>query len=303
MGKKLALVGSDNLYHLGAKGYLTVDGVYKSVKKMYLTQNGVHRLVFGGGVDVGAMVITYSAAGGMQDAGVVTMGDGKQYRLLTLTKSGTLTVPEEVQAEVWMCGGGANGVSTAANVYGDGGAGAYTATGAVALATSTTAVIGAGDSGASSFGAIQTKACSGKNGGTGGGGAYNSTPGTGDGVDKHPFGDSAFFPNAHCGGGGAGQYMSGGPMATNLYIGGNGGTNGGNGQAAGSTTSGAGGEFGGGNGGYADYTGATAGSAATFYGSGGGGGGLVSTMFTSGAAGGSGYQGVIYIRIPVEQAA
>lgn len=305
MGKKLAVVGSDNLYHLGAKGYLTVDGVHKSVKKMYLTQGGVHRLVFGGGIDIATMVIGYSAADGMQDAGVVTMGDGKQYRLLTLTKSGTLTVPEEVQAEVWMCGGGANGSNGSSyGMAGYGGAGAFTATGALTLGASTVAVIAAGDRGASSIGSIQTATigttiC---NGGTGGGGNLEGTHGKGDGVDKHPFGDTTYFPDAHCAGGGGGGQNS--PSIGVSLTGGAGGTNGGNGSPAKSANGdgGAGGEKGGGKGGRASVGPDSAGGDATFYGSGGGGGACLEFMGTvQGANGGAGYQGVIYVRIPVNQ--
>ena len=190
MGKKLALTGSDNLYHLGSRAYFTADGVHKSVKKMYLTQNGVHRLVFGGGIDIAGMVIGYS--GNMTDSGVVTMS-GKQYRLLTLTSSGTLTVPEEVQAEVWMCGGGAKGTTSTNGIGGSGGAGAYSATDTLTLTTSTIATIGAGGSGISSFGSIQTKACSGYNGGTGAGTIGGYPVGTGDGLTKYPFGDTAYF--------------------------------------------------------------------------------------------------------------
>lgn len=303
MGKKLALVGSDNCYHLGSKAYLVGDdGLYHSAKKIYKVKGGVYRLVFGGGVDVGAMVITYSADGGMTDAGIVTMGDGKQYRLLTLTKSGTLTVPEEVQAEVWMCGGGANGGSSwslsSTYVSGDGGAGAYTATGSLALGLTTTAVVGAA-SGKSSFGSVATKACSGNNGGSGGGHGSSvgggTGGGTGDGIDKHPFGDSTYFSKAHCAGGGGGGMKYYGTDKN----GGAGGTNGsaGGDAVAGTGLGGAGGSYGGGAGGAAG----SVGSKATFYGSGGGGGGLMNTGIN--VSGGVGYQGVIYIRIPVEQAA
>ena len=311
MGKKLAVVGSDNCYHLGSKAYLVRDdGLYHSAKKIYKVKDGVYRLVFGGGVDVGAMVIGYSAAGGMQDAGVVTMGDGKQYRLLTLTKSGTLTVPEEVQAEVWMCGGGVDGIggdplNTDASC---GGAGSHIATGALKLAKSNVAVIGAGNNGLSSFGGLQNKESAGKNGGTGGGGL--TAGGTGDGVDKHPFADSVYFPDAHCGGGAAGATATLIMPPAQTKSGGNGGTNGGSGKTgtAGSSlpvSGGVGGVKGGGSGGnVTNMTTFTSGQDATFYGSGGGGGALTtSTAGNKSSAGGAGYQGVIYIRIPVEQAA
>lgn len=54
-------------------------------------------------VDVSALAIAYT--GNMTDE-IVTMGDGNQYRLLTLISSGTLSIPAEVKADVWLCGGG-----------------------------------------------------------------------------------------------------------------------------------------------------------------------------------------------------
>ncbi len=289
----------------------------------------VHRLCFSGGVDVAAMEISYSASGGMQDAGIVTMGDGKQYRLLTITKSGTLTVGEDVKAEVWMCGGGTSGWP-AYNSGAGGGAGAYVAQGVITLTGSMSAVIGSGGSstaagsicspgGISSFGNISTKATAnttlnnlannngaGVSGGTGGGSAMQLTGGSGDGLTKYPFGDTAYFTKPHCAGGGAGAhaaewYLAGSSVAYRAH-GGSGGTNGGNGLqgsvAPGIPVPGSGGEYGGGQGGTINGNGGDA----TFYGSGGGGGAYdeyYGDIVKSGS--GSGYQGVIYIRIPVEK--
>ena len=110
----------------------------------------------------------------------------------------------------------------------------------------------------------------------------------------------------HCAGGGQGAYeheTSDGSIEGNS--GGNGGTNGSNGYPGGrvivsSPSRGEGGSYGGGTGGSISN-----GENATYYGSGGGGGGRYkkpddSTTFSYG---GSGYQGIVYIRIPENQAA
>ena len=123
---------------------------------------------------------------------------------------------------------------------------------------------------------------------------YAQRVGSGDGIAKYPFGDSTTF-KSHCAGGGGGPasfYDHSQPYPTTTS-GGNGGSNGGNGGYAGSG-SGAGGDYGGGRGG------SYGGSAATFYGGGGGGGGANGDNNSggSGYAGGAGYQGVVYIRVP-----
>lgn len=304
MGKNLAIT-SGAKHMIGKKMYLTDSNlVHRAVKKAYLTLEGVHRLCYeaGGGVDT--MGISYS--GDMIDAGIVTMTDG-EYRLLTLTSSGTLSVDTAVTADAWMCGGGSNGYAapTSNSAGGGGGAGAYTATGRVTLSGSMLATVGAGGGGVTSFGTLSTKQVDtaavsvrgygGKSGGTGGGVGSSDANyvGKGDGVSKYPFLDTAYFENPHCGGGGAGGYTS----AYFKLRGGNGGTNGSDGSLGGSSSSasgGTGGSYGGGNGG----SGGKGGSAATYYGSGGGGGGATDERQYGG---GAGYQGVIYIRIPVNQ--
>ena len=70
------------------------------------------------GINVAALAIVYT--GNMTDE-IVTMGDGNDYRLLTLTSSGTLSVPKEVIADVWLCGGGAHGCSGDPGAGGGGG--------------------------------------------------------------------------------------------------------------------------------------------------------------------------------------
>lgn len=139
--------------------------------------------------------------------------------------------------------------------------------------------------------------------GTGGGGNV----GTPDGRSKYPFGDSSYF-NIHCGGGGDGAYYgTSGPI---YHKGGAGGTNGSAGSpySTGSSlplTGGAAGDASAGAGGGVTSTyseGQQPGSNAHYYGGGGGAGGQTyqnSTGYEWAASSGAGYQGVIWIRIPV----
>lgn len=62
-----------------------------------------------GGVDVANLLIQGSCT--FTDYGVVTMGDGNDYRLLAITQSGNLVLSEPVNMEVCVVGGGANGAS------------------------------------------------------------------------------------------------------------------------------------------------------------------------------------------------
>lgn len=267
-------------------------------------------------------IITYT--GTMTDQ-IVIMSN-VAYRLLTLTSSGTLTLSKSRKADVWMVAGGNT------EYYGSGGAGGFSEQeNGVQIAGSMAAVVGAGGvysgrggsrGGLSSFGGTATKdpksTPSTKIGGTGGGGCGNDTfsSGYGDSKSKYPFGDTggaaaqntgnivAGTDKPHSGGGG-------GAGSNNLdedvwYNGGNGGTNGGSGSApsGNGNSGGSGGNHGGGNGGKGERgtTDANGGSA-TFYGSGGGAAGIYVT--SSGKAyygsGGNGYQGIIYVRIPLDQ--
>ena len=258
----------------------------------------------GSGIDVAALSITYTGA--YTDYGMVTMSDGARYRLLAFTASGTLSIEQPVNCEVCVVGGGANGAKAAGNRGGDGGAGAYLKNQSVSAYNGGSVVVGAGQ-GVSSIADVSVNAVSGKNGGTGAGG---HTAGTGDGISKYPFEDTGYSLWAgkpHCGGGGQGAYASREFSDTGAgYSGGNGGTNGGNGypQASSWTSSpsgGVGGSYGGGNGNGGE--GAGQGENATYYGSGAGGG--LCYKHTDGKVlyynGGSGYQGIVYIRIPVIQ--
>lgn len=249
-------------------------------------------------VDVSALSITYTGA--HTDYGMVTMSDGARYRLLAFTSSGTLSIEQPVNCEVCVVGGGANGTKATYSGGGDGGAGAYLKKQSVSAYNGGSVVVGARQ-GVSSIADVSVNAVSGKNGGTGAGG---NTAGTGDGISKYPFEDTGYSLWAgkpHCAGGGQGVENYDGMG----HSGGNGGTNGGNGYPRSGYVSnpsgGAGGSYGGGAGGNritAD------GGNATYYGSGAGGGRHYSSDgYESLGNGGSGYQGIVYIRIPEDQAA
>ena len=249
------------------------------------------------GVDISALSITYTGA--YTDYGMVTMSDGARYRLLAFTSSGTLSIEQPVNCEVCVVGGGANGAKATSSGGGDGGAGAYLKNQSVSAYNGGSVVVGARQ-GVSSIADVSVNAVSGRNGGTGAGG---KTAGTGDGIPKYPFEDTGYSlwtGKPHCAGGGQGvTYYDGQGMN-----GGNGGTNGGNGYPRGSSyvsnpSGGVGGSYGGGAGGMGSGTGN--GGNATYYGSGAGGGRLDSSSVLGN--GGSGYQGIVYMRIPGEPVA
>ena len=207
----------------------------------------------------------------------ITSG-GVTYDLYTLTGSGTLTVTGTAKnVDVWCCGGGA----TYSNY--SGGAGAYCAqVNAQSLHGDYVVVIGSSGGNTSVGSLVSANGTTTANGGTGGGGGnigglYNAP--TGDGVTKYPFGDTTTF-KCHCAGGGGGGVNYSSDSDTWQYNGG------------------AGGNYGGGQGGSRR---SRNGTAATCYGSGGGGYGAGS-MGDSGpnnGTAGAGYQGVVYIRVPV----
>ena len=258
------------------------------------------------GIDVSALSITYTGA--YTDYGMVTMSDGARYRLLAFTSSGTLSIEQPVNCEVCVVGGGANGAKATKSKGGDGGAGAYLKNQSVFAYNGGSVVVGAAQ-GVSSIADVSVNAVSGKNGGTGAGG---QTAGTGDGISKYPFEDTGYSLWAgkpHCAGGGQGVYERKDYFTALIagYRSGNGGTNGGNGypesgNLVSNPSGGVGGSYGGGAGG--SHT-TNNGENATYYGSGAGGGRCyeedrVGLTFYNG---GSGYQGIVYIRIPEEQAA
>ena len=258
----------------------------------------------GSGIDVAALSITYTGA--HTDYGMVTMSDGARYRLLAFTSSGTLSIEQPVNCEVCVVGGGANGSKpTGGGIYagGDGGAGAYLKNQSVSAYNGGSVVVGAGQ-GVSSIADVSVNAVSGQNGGTGAGG---KTAGTGDGISKYPFEDTGYSLWAgkpHCAGGGQGAYEA---QSGYGYKGGDGGTNGSNGypwedRSVKNPPGGVGGSYGGGVGGsHASYNGENA----TYYGSGAGGGRYYKLANGSETLsdGSSGYQGIVYMRIPEEPAA
>lgn len=264
-------------------------------------------------IDISALSITYTGA--YTDYGMVTMSDGARYRLLAFTASGTLSIEQPVNCEVCVVGGGANG----ANAGGAGGAGGYLKNQAITKYNGGAVVVGAAQA-ASSVGKVSVEAVSGKNGGTGGGGGVGGSGGSGgvgDGISKYPFGDESYSlwtGKPHCGGGGGGAVGGDGSATMIGYDGGNGGTNGGSGAMSQEDTSfpigygGSGGQYGGAEGGSAQFNPPSEGGSATYYGSGGGGGAKYTYEYkehvkTVTSSGGSGYQGIVYMRIPEDQAA
>ena len=251
------------------------------------------------GVDISALSITYTGA--YTDYGMVTMSDGARYRLLAFTASGTLSIEQPVNCEVCVVGGGANGSKGSFNT--GGGAGAYMKNQVIEAFESGAVVVGAAQ-GASSIGGVSVAAVVGINGGTGAG---SQSGGTGDGLSKYPFSDDSYElwgEKPHCAGGGAGGASERIGTRWNSYSYGDGGSNGSNGsaqtyQGRENAPGGSGGLYGGGNGGNARSNGANA----TYYGSGGGGGGYYHYYDTNIGNVGSGYQGIVYMRIPEEQAA
>ena len=271
----------------------------------YALRRRMMMAALGSGIDVAALSINYTGA--YTDYGMVTMSDGARYRLLAFTSSGTLSIERPVNCEVCVVGGGANGSKARKSEGGDGGAGAYLKNQSVSAYNGGPVVVGARQ-GVSSIADVSVNAVSGKSGGTGAGG---NTAGTGDGISKYPFEDTGYSLWAgkpHCAGGGQGVYEWWVDRKNTAgYEGGNGGTNGSNGYPRGSNqvskpSGGVGGSYGGGAG--ANHTAANGGKA-TYYGSGAGGGGHYENVdgYVTLGNGGSGYQGIVYMRIPEDQAA
>lgn len=281
------------------KIYFGLDGVAKKVKKAYIGVNGLARLFFSGG-----LAVTYT---GTYTDEVVTMGDGKQYRLLTLTSSGTLEMSEEVAADVWVCGGGANS-ATYNSMPINGGAGGSFNQKAMTIKNATI-VIGAGNGGATSVNNGSTTFANTSSGSTagGGGGKHASSGGSGAGAggakaggDTRPFKDS-YFTQYPCAGGGGGSYAYEGSGSGTDNQGGEGGSSlrAGNAGTKYTRAASAGGVTGGGAGG--DGGGENRpqnGGNGWYYGAGAGGAGWTSYAGWVGSAG-AGYQGACFIRIPL----
>ncbi len=306
-------IGSGETARKIAGIYVGVDGVARKVTKGYIGVSGLARQFYAASVP-----FTYSYNGDCTENEITI--DGVAYTVLTITGSGTLTVNRAISVDVWLCGGGGNGrdawISGLNGAAGGGGSGGYVTAAQLQLSGSVACAIGAA-TGLTSFGALQANGgsnASAPNGGSGesGGGAARSilgsvgTPGAGTGKSTTPtdFGQDS----PHCaGGGGGGLYdanLDGGSI-TQGGIGGSNGENGGMASTAANPYGGVGGEKGGGDGGDASHSGGggTNGRNATFYGSGGGGGSVWTLFSDSKGIGGSGYQGVIYIRWKKEDAA
>lgn len=319
---KAGYIGVESAGRKAKKIYFGVDGLARKVKKGYIGVDGVARLWFSAGTR-----ITYTGAYMRQ---AVTNG-GTEYNLYTLLTSGTLTLDGD--AQYWMCGGGAGGQAGASGYSGHGGGGGYAGDGELTGGKYAVLIAAGGGSntngGATSLssGTVNETCDGGKytgNGGSGGGGGVsvptttyddNDPPsvqswGTGDGINKYPFGIESL--KAHCAGGGGGMGVQVNNTNSNnrhIVYGGAGGSNGSDGEhLTGTISSGqkaAGGEYGGGSG-YTTSNGAA--QPATFFGSAGGGGGYGTLAYTStnkdktlsGTSGGSGYQGVVYLMVPKE---
>ena len=197
------------------KGITIPEGVVKQI-----TSGGVLLWKKAPSSIVPGLAISYS--GDYTDQADVVMGDGKTYRLLTLTGSGTLTLDQSVKADVWLCAGGNGGRSGG---YHGGGGGKIVQSDDLQLAESTVCTIGVGSSAATSgsngiggtttFGSLSAaqttgsyKSASGASGGGGGAGGQTSStsnnPGTGNGVSTVPCLDTQIFEPHSAGGGGGG---------------------------------------------------------------------------------------------------
>lgn len=264
--------------------------------------------------------ITYT--GTMTDQ--IVLMSNVAYRLLTLTSSGTLTISNSRKADVWMCNGGnggyAKGLYVGANprYAGPGGGGGYVTQNRITISGSVACTIGAGGAGGKyddlksepqkggtttfreiSPGAQPTSALDGASGG--GAGYTNPTFGKGNGKSTMPFsgtpGEHSFLKYHSAGGGGGGSRVEkeddNGEWYTDYRYGGNGGSSGSNGSENGNSA-------GGNNGGGAGEAYGEEKKDATFYGSGGGGSCGEDGNYGK-DTGGSGYQGIIYVRIPLDQ--
>lgn len=177
--------------------------------------------------------------------------------------------------------------------------GSYSIT--IGAAAGTTTVAKAGTTILTASGATSQDGASGGGGGATGNGGYN-TAGTGGGKSTRPFGDAVNFTALPCaGGGGVGDIRYSGSTEIAWGYGGAGGSNGSNGSNAIRSTpsqkdcnGGAGGETGGGRGahGRKEYYAANG----SYYGAGAGGGWADAAKNRA-----SGYQGVVFMRVPKNQ--
>lgn len=257
--------------------------------------------------------------------------DGERYRLVTLLSDGLLTFLEPYVCDMWMCGGGGGGEAggytfngtSYAPYPGKGGSGGYCAFEfGIELGGQYNVLVGKGGKrgepnepvagrnpptpgGATSLGGLIAEGGTIVGGGSGGGGWhydngntwYPIAGGEGAGISTLPFGDDLHF-DLHCAGGAGGNYKLDG--GTRACIGGDGGSDGANGNPGktgpSSLVLAVGGERGGGNGSFEDVDPVRD---ATYPGAGGAGGycwakvnGIQQTY------GGHGADGIVYIRVP-----
>lgn len=234
--------------------------------------------------------------------------DGTQYGLYEITGSGILRLVDKSLSgvDIWGCGAGAQGLTTEKG----GGGGYFTQVGNQTLSSGNYSVIIGTQRGTTYIKngdtiILSANSATDENGASGGGGGTSSTSltpgGSGGGVSTVPFGDTVNFTSYPCAGGGGTSSRrkddSGTIAVWYSAKGGDGGSNGSDG-GSGATFSkennvytSIGGATGGGNGTNFSTSGAAV-KAATYYGSGGGAGNSIHS-------GGAGYQGVIFMRVPL----
>lgn len=288
-----AYIGVNGAARKVASMYVGVDGVARKVTKGYIGVDGLVRQFYGA-----AQPFSYAYTGDCTESEATI--DGVAYTVLTITSSGTLSVTRAISADVWLCGGGANGKmyskSSIASYAGGGGGGGYANNGTLAIEASLAITVPSAG-GIANCGNINANPGSsdtsgaanrGTDGGSGGGegGSNSSSGGVGKGAGTSTIPTQFGSTQAHCAGGAGGSYLR------SFRYGGNGGSNGsdGDGQTRTAANGRKGGAVGGGN----------ENSSATFYGGGGGGANCTSD---ESAFAGKGYQGVVYIRWKKEDAA
>ena len=312
--------------------YIGIDNSARLVKQISIGQSGVARKVLNGYIGVNgaarlfyrsAIPFSYTYTGDAIETEKTI--DGVEYVVLTLTSSGTFTANRPIDADVWLCGGGGDGgdgtdldlgASGQESHSGGGGGGGYITTSTMQLEGDMLCTIGAarGSSGFGIFSAASGITSSNQNGGGG-------ASGGGGGIQMHSYNTRIY--NAGRGGRGSGnstiptlfgltdRHCAGGSGGLFHYDGfrhpGNGGSNGSDGEPGDITQENGrpdiyGGEKGGGMGRGSNHDQWNS-QNGTFYGSAGGGG--LCSYYSSEAyktLGGSGYQGVVYIRWKKEDA-
>lgn len=193
----------------------------------------------GGGKYPSADDVQVTYTGTMETPREIQDAAGNKYKLYVLTGSGTLTVSQPCLMDICLVQGGGNGTCSAYRGEVEGGSGGRMVTaGSVYVANTAECVVGSRGGGSTSVEiddivSIESKFISTSTAGTGGGSTRSST-GIGDGKTKYVFGDTSVYDYPICAGGGSGSLAinsgQNGDLMT-FYLGGNGGTNGGDGGA------------------------------------------------------------------------